>query len=386
MKKFVSALSVMLVCGGFVSKSAWGITTTFGSKALSYALTGYMTDDVCALPEFKEKDFKSNCGKVGDNCTPESGTNGKCVQFKNGSLRCAAQSCEAGKLMPLVFHNKDDAQKQQNALISGYCHTKQEAENICTNACDDTCKISDGDKCVPYVIDSSKANGMLRKSQGVVKLIGGKAYAACHCDKKEEPKKEPDKCTEGNCYWRGSIIVTCSDTKTEILQNVSIQVKDKDVSKEEIVKLGLEQYKDKIDEMCGTESSGVKVEVKDNNGFSGSAGDSDATWRNQSGGSTAGNGDGNDANVSGAYNRVSEFFKKIDSDRSVWKNADGSFNGVRLASDLTAGVVLGTVGGVVSGVLIKKAQVEKGFDALNCSVGGQKIADWGDEFRVGLRW
>ena len=83
--------------------------------------------------------------------------------------------------------------------------------------------------------------------------------------------------------------------------------------------------------------------------------------------------------------KLREFFKKVDSDRSVWKNADGSFNAVRLASDLTAGVVLGTVGGVVSGVLIKKSQVEKGFDALNCTVNGQKIADWGDEFSVGLR-
>jgi hypothetical protein len=89
--------------------------------------------------------------------------------------------------------------------------------------------------------------------------------------------------------------------------------------------------------------------------------------------------------VKGARDRINAFMKRVDSDRSVWKNTDGSFNATRLASDLTAGVVLGTVGGVVSGVLIKKSQVDKGFDALNCSVGGQKIADWGDEFRVGLR-
>ncbi len=68
-----------------------------------------------------------------------------------------------------------------------------------------------------------------------------------------------------------------------------------------------------------------------------------------------------------------------------WKTADGKFNTTRLASDLTAGVVLGTVGGVVSGVVIKKKQVEKGFDALHCTVGGQKVADWGDEFSVGLQ-
>ena len=40
--------------------------------------------------------------------------------------------------------------------------------------------------------------------------------------------------------------------------------------------------------------------------------------------------------------------------------------------------------GVVSGVVIKKKQVEKGFDALHCAVGGQTIADWGDEFIVGM--
>lgn len=104
------------------------------------------------------------------------------------------------------------------------------------------------------------------------------------------------------------------------------------------------------------------------------------------GGNGGGNGSSVDAiKIKNAREKLDGFFKKVDSDRSVWKNADGSFNGARLASDLTAGVVLGTVGGVVSGVLIKKSQVEKGFDALNCTVNGQKIADWGDEFTVGLR-
>lgn len=67
---------------------------------------------------------------------------------------------------------------------------------------------------------------------------------------------------------------------------------------------------------------------------------------------------------------------------SVWKTADGSFNTARLASDLTAGVVLGTVGGVVSGVLIKKNQLKHGYESLRCTLGGQNIADWGDEFSV----
>lgn len=74
--------------------------------------------------------------------------------------------------------------------------------------------------------------------------------------------------------------------------------------------------------------------------------------------------------------------RALKSEASVWKNAEGKFNTARLASDMTAGVVLGTVGGVVSGVVIKKKQLEKGFDVLHCSVGGQVVADWGDEFKV----
>ena len=31
------------------------------------------------------------------------------------------------------------------------------------------------------------------------------------------------------------------------------------------------------------------------------------------------------------------------------------------------------------------ADIEKGFDALHCTVGGQTVTDWGDTFTVGLR-
>lgn len=86
-----------------------------------------------------------------------------------------------------------------------------------------------------------------------------------------------------------------------------------------------------------------------------------------------------------AKDSLNAFFNNAKNSASVWKDSEGKFNTARLASDLTAGVVLGTVGGVVSGVVIKKKQVEKGFDALHCTVGGQKVADWGDEFNIGLR-
>ena len=68
---------------------------------------------------------------------------------------------------------------------------------------------------------------------------------------------------------------------------------------------------------------------------------------------------------------------------SVWKDAEGNFNTARLASDSIAGVVLGTVGGVVTSVVVKKNQLKKGFEAIQCAIGGQTVADYNDEFVVG---
>ena len=77
---------------------------------------------------------------------------------------------------------------------------------------------------------------------------------------------------------------------------------------------------------------------------------------------------------------ISDGFKK-----SHWKTASGNFNGARLASDSIAGVVLGTVGGVVTSNVIKKNQVKGGFESLQCTVGGQFVADFADQFQVGIR-
>ncbi len=67
---------------------------------------------------------------------------------------------------------------------------------------------------------------------------------------------------------------------------------------------------------------------------------------------------------------------------SKWRTADGEFNKARLASDLTAGVVLGTTGALVTSSVVKKKQVKEGFEALECTVGGQHVGDWGDVFRI----
>ena len=92
-----------------------------------------------------------------------------------------------------------------------------------------------------------------------------------------------------------------------------------------------------------------------------------------------------DAQTKKAIENMNAFFKMAEEDTTVWRTEEGKFNTARLASDATAGVVLGTVGGVVSAKVIKKNQLEKGYDALKCTIGGQKMADWGDVFNVGLR-
>ncbi len=69
---------------------------------------------------------------------------------------------------------------------------------------------------------------------------------------------------------------------------------------------------------------------------------------------------------------------------SVWKNKDGNFNTSRLASDSIAGVVLGTAGGLITSNVVKKNQIKGGFEKINCSIGGQTVAGFGDDFSVGI--
>ncbi len=70
---------------------------------------------------------------------------------------------------------------------------------------------------------------------------------------------------------------------------------------------------------------------------------------------------------------------------TVWRDEDGNFNTSRLLSDSIAGVVLGTAGGLITSNVVKKSQVENGFEDIQCTVGGQVVAGWGDEFRVGIQ-
>ncbi|MBO4583307.1 MAG: hypothetical protein J5714_04615 [Alphaproteobacteria bacterium] len=94
--------------------------------------------------------------------------------------------------------------------------------------------------------------------------------------------------------------------------------------------------------------------------------------------------------VSYQENSIDLQYSKLDSLRrglglSVWRDEEGKFNTARLISDSVAGVVLGTVGGIVTSKLVKKNQLKKGFEDLYCAIGGQTVAEYGDDFTVGLR-
>lgn len=89
--------------------------------------------------------------------------------------------------------------------------------------------------------------------------------------------------------------------------------------------------------------------------------------------------------VNNAYSQLTSIHNKFRDDVSGWKNAEGKFNTARLASDSIAGVVLGTAGGLITSSVVKKNQVENGFEDIKCTIGGQNVAEWGDQFRVGIQ-
>ncbi len=89
--------------------------------------------------------------------------------------------------------------------------------------------------------------------------------------------------------------------------------------------------------------------------------------------------------VNDIYGRLVSIHNKFRDEKSVWRDKDGNFNTARLASDSIAGVVLGTTGALVTSHVVKKNQVENGFEDIKCTIGGQNVSQWGDQFRVGIQ-
>ena len=96
------------------------------------------------------------------------------------------------------------------------------------------------------------------------------------------------------------------------------------------------------------------------------------------------------ARIDNAYNKISSANELLANtlttmDISKWKTEEGKFNTSRLASDSIAGVVLGTAGGLITSTVVKKQQVKQGFEDIECTIGGQSVASFGDQFTVGVK-
>ncbi|MDR2686033.1 MAG: hypothetical protein LBB23_04680 [Rickettsiales bacterium] len=71
-------------------------------------------------------------------------------------------------------------------------------------------------------------------------------------------------------------------------------------------------------------------------------------------------------------------------DKASWlKKTDGETNWKRIGFDAGAAVAVGALGGFLTNHLVKANQVDKGFDQVQCSVGGISVAGWGDQLSVG---
>ena len=327
---------------------------------------------------------------------------------------CAAWECQSGYLLWTRLYNKKDGLEiigdtTRRVVSMGACKLKSRLQARCDAGCgcepDEKCVLNEvvvrnhgknvaafiGDEmCVckksgapvipetcetkyagyPRAIDCCNAE-LAGKN---VKWIGDKAAGYCKCNDEnkiwDEATKqciEKDNNAEIECWYTLNVAIQCKNGNY-FNKNVLVKLAESKVKQEscELLKKDMQNL-----ERLVTVSSG---EIKSySNLIKSVCGDNSTSILPYS-----------EADLKAARETLKSFFANANENASVWKTEAGNFNGARLASDLTAGVVLGTVGGVVSSKVIKKKQIEKGFEVLHCTIGGQTAADWGDTFTVGL--
>ena len=203
MKKFISALSMAVVCFGFV------VSSSFADNYVQSGLVGESSDDVCAWISYKKTTFKNTCDKLEQSCKQQgkgAGDNGVCKKFNDGALRCVARECPNGYVMPLVFNDKYDVPKGKDARILGYCYSESQAIEKCAGNC------AGGGTCEPRYVDWKEANDMLITTS-VVHMTGGRAFVGCFCKDCDVP--EGVVCEDGECEFKGDITIACNNGNTK---------------------------------------------------------------------------------------------------------------------------------------------------------------------------
>lgn len=146
-----------------------------------------------------------------------------------------------------------------------------------------------------------------------------------------------------------------------------------------------DKLKGKIEESKGYEMS-IKTSTVSGTKYTCKCSNAQSRGTGTQGGLNGGQGGGSDdakMQVEKDYEALKVFADKTKANK--WRNKDGEFNTARLASDMTAGVVLGTAGALITSNLVKKSQVESGFEDIKCHISGQAVAEFGDEFTVGIK-
>ena len=357
---------------------------------------------------------EAKCKYVGAELVYEKGTDD---EHRVKRLTCADTKCDPAKAVMYVIKKNDGVFRSQ-----GHCVKKPTANYCAKRKCGDGCAY-----CVPGIVWATNGEYVLAKKEsdgslsydlsdlaavlGILDWANINFEQSCVCIKgdgtvgntvqiQDEPEETPTttptetnvclatvknlKVTYGRCWLYLSEFYLYEEDvpgKPSNWNSMSTTERQEWCVKnaEDVLKNKADYFMDEIKNWA--KNAGVNCNAGNQGVSVGGNVASDAVYIGRSGANYSYN-DGK----SSARAKISSFIKGVDnSKKSAWKTAEGKFNTARLASDLTAGVVLGTVGGVVSGVVIKKKQVEKGFDALHCTVGGQPIADWGDTFNVGLR-
>ena len=327
--------------------------------------------------------------KEKDRCyaLPSHATLGRCRNLSATTGGQTQMTCSAVKCEPNHYLWLD-----KNGNSMGTCHSIDYMEKMCAK---NTCGCGDGQECVPNIVDIPSSITINGYNLSASERKNG-AYRECHCVGKQQTVSKDCtytfrvKCQDGTEVTGLSEYgypITVNYTQ-DSLKNVQDRygLTDSEIS-QCVNSRVLDGSKSLYAKMWNTDNTEFADKLKTDMTLNKKILDFCASHRGYNGANIGGGSVPdvpNSTEFENAKKTLEAFTANAASKASGWKTAEGKFNTMRLASDLSAGVVLGTVGGVVSGVVIKKKQVEKGFDALHCTVGGQTIADWGDEFSVGL--
>lgn len=361
------------------------------------------------------KDDKGNWKNVDSDCQDkiQGAKVAKCK--KNGTddnggdiISCVARECKDGYLLWTTSKRKEiDVVEEPGRKVGsqGSCKLKTKLQERCDNGCkkcnpDEKCVLKEvtvtnyskniaafigEEMCVCQATKQScdeKYHGKpkrvyccLAEEKGIAKWVGDDDTGHCECVNPDEIWDEKT----NTCIKKPSETVVDEYIECLYYLNVDIQCKNgNSFNKNVAVKLDPNKIKQSECELLKKNMTDLERLITTGQGEISSYSDLIK--------SVCGDNQGiiGQKEIREAKAKLTNFFRDAEKNASVWKTEDGGFNAARLASDLTAGVVLGTVGGVVSGHVIKKKQIEKGFEVLHCAVGGQTVADWGDEFKIRL--